>query len=70
MPMIGGTTLWSGPLIGAILLGSLQQIVTVTISSAANLLIVGVLLVMFVIIAPKGIVGVVYDRLAGSRVGS
>jgi branched-chain amino acid transport system permease protein len=70
MPMIGGTTSWSGPLIGAILLGSLQQIVTVTISSAANLLIVGVLLVMFVIIAPKGIVGVVYDRLVGSRVGS
>ena len=70
MPMIGGTTSWSGPLIGAILLGSLQQIVTVTISSAANLLIVGVLLVMFVIIAPKGIVGVVYDRLVGSRAGS
>ena len=67
MPMIGGTTSWSGPLIGAILLGSLQQIVTVTISSAANLLIVGVLLVMFVIIAPKGIVGVVHDRLVGSR---
>jgi branched-chain amino acid transport system permease protein len=64
MPMIGGTTSWSGPLIGAILLGSLQQIVTVTISSAANLLIVGVLLVMFVIIAPKGIVGFAHDRLA------
>ena len=41
MPMIGGTTSWVGPLIGAILLGSLQQIATVTISSAVNLLIVG-----------------------------
>jgi branched-chain amino acid transport system permease protein len=61
MPMIGGTTAWGGPLIGAILLGSLQQIITVTISSAANLLIVGVLLVLFVIIAPKGIVGLVRD---------
>jgi branched-chain amino acid transport system permease protein len=59
MPMIGGTTSWAGPLIGAILLGSLQQIVTVTISSAANLLIVGLLLVLFVIIAPKGIIGLV-----------
>jgi branched-chain amino acid transport system permease protein len=57
MPMIGGTTSWAGPLIGAILLGSLQQIITVTISSAANLLIVGLLLVLFVIIAPKGIIG-------------
>jgi branched-chain amino acid transport system permease protein len=61
MPMIGGTTSWIGPLIGAILLGSLQQIATVTISSAVNLLIVGVLLVTFVIIAPKGIVGLAED---------
>jgi branched-chain amino acid transport system permease protein len=61
MPMIGGTTSWVGPLIGAVLLGSLQQIATVTISSAVNLLIVGVLLVGFVVIAPKGIVGLVED---------
>jgi branched-chain amino acid transport system permease protein len=61
MPMIGGTTTWAGPLIGAILLGSLQQIATVTISSAVNLLLVGVLLVVFVIIAPKGIIGLVLD---------
>ena len=61
MPMIGGTTSWLGPLIGAILLGSLQQIATVTISSAVNLLIVGVLLVGFVVIAPKGIIGLVED---------
>jgi branched-chain amino acid transport system permease protein len=57
MPMIGGTTSWAGPLIGAILLGTLQQIATVTISSAANLLLVGLLLIGFVIVAPTGIVG-------------
>jgi len=57
MPLIGGTTSWVGPLIGAVLLGSLQQIATVTISSAVNLLIVGFLLVGFVIVAPNGIVG-------------
>jgi branched-chain amino acid transport system permease protein len=59
MPVIGGTTTWIGPLIGAVLLGTLQQWVTVTISSAVNLLIVGLLLVGFVIIAPNGIVGLV-----------
>ncbi len=59
MPMIGGTTSWVGPLIGAILLGTLQQLATVTISSVANLLIVGVLLIGFVIVAPNGIVGLV-----------
>ena len=57
MPMIGGTTSWLGPLIGALLLGTLQQVITVTISSAANLLIVGMLLIGFVIVAPNGIVG-------------
>jgi branched-chain amino acid transport system permease protein len=63
MPMIGGTATWVGPLIGALLLGTLQQIATVTISSAVNLLLVGVLLVGFVIIAPNGIVGLVQPYL-------
>jgi branched-chain amino acid transport system permease protein len=74
MPLIGGTTSWVGPLIGAVLLGSLQQIATVTISSAVNLLIVGFLLVGFVIVAPNGILGLVHkyirhqpDDLVGRR---
>jgi branched-chain amino acid transport system permease protein len=67
MPMIGGTTSWVGPLIGAILLGSLQQYVTVTISSSVNVLVVGVLLILFVILAPNGIVGLVQERLHARR---
>ncbi len=63
MPMIGGTTTWIGPLVGSILLGSAQQYATVTISSAVNLLIVGLMLVAFVIIAPNGLVGLVQERL-------
>jgi branched-chain amino acid transport system permease protein len=59
MPMIGGTSNWIGPVIGAILLGTIQQVATVTISSAVNLLIVGLLLIAFVIVAPNGIVGLV-----------
>jgi branched-chain amino acid transport system permease protein len=62
MPMIGGTTSWVGPLVGAILLGSAQQYATVTISSAVNLLIVGLMLVGFVIIAPNGLIGLVQER--------
>jgi branched-chain amino acid transport system permease protein len=64
MPMIGGTTTWVGPVIGAILLGTTQQVTTVTISSALNLLIVGIILVAFVILAPEGILGLV-QRLKG-----
>ena len=68
MPMIGGTTSWIGPLIGAVLLGSLQQIATVTISSEVNLLIVGLLIVDCVIIAPNGILGLVQGRRLASNV--
>jgi branched-chain amino acid transport system permease protein len=57
MPLIGGMMSWVGPLIGAVLLGTLQQLVQVTVSSAWNLLIVGVLLVAFVTLAPNGIMG-------------
>jgi len=67
MPMIGGTTSWVGPLIGAILLGSLQQYVTVTISSSVNVLVVGLLLIVFVIVAPNGIVGLVQGHLRGRK---
>src|SRR5881296_1185301 len=59
MPMIGGTTTWLGPVIGAVLLGTAQQVATVTISSELNLLIVGVVLVLFVVLAPEGLTGLV-----------
>jgi branched-chain amino acid transport system permease protein len=57
MPLVGGTSSWIGPVIGAILLGTLQQVATVTISSALSLLVVGILLVGFVVAAPRGIIG-------------
>ena len=55
--IIGGMSHWLGPIIGAVLLGSLQQIITVTISGEVNVLVVGVLLVLFVVVAPEGILG-------------
>ena len=64
MPMIGGTTSWLGPVIGAVLLNSAQQYASVTISSEWNLFIVGVVLVAFVVLAPEGILGLV-RRLRG-----
>src|ERR1700744_1816917 len=74
MPLIGGTATWFGPVIGAVLLGTLQQVATVTISSALSLLIVGLMLVGFVVAAPNGIIGwfkpaarTSMRRLRGSR---
>jgi len=66
MPLIGGTANWMGPVIGSILLGTIQQVATVTISSALNLLIVGVLMVGFVVAAPNGIIGL-FGRRAQRR---
>jgi branched-chain amino acid transport system permease protein len=67
MPMIGGTGTWIGPLIGAVLVASLQQWATVTISSELGLLAVGLLLVGFVIVAPGGIVGLAEKYIGAAR---
>jgi len=57
MPMIGGTAHWIGPVIGALLVGTSQEIITVNVSSELNILLVGVMLVLFITLAPQGIVG-------------
>lgn len=65
MAMIGGTAHWIGPVIGALLVGTAQQAITVTVSSELNVLLVGVMLVVFITIAPQGLVGLarkLYDR--------
>ncbi len=64
MSLIGGTAHWIGPVLGAILLGTTQQFLAVTISSEVNVLVLGVMLVLFVVAAPKGIIGLV-GRLTG-----
>jgi branched-chain amino acid transport system permease protein len=65
-PMIGGTATWLGPVIGALILSTLQQIVTVTISNEMNVLVIGVLLVVFVVAAPDGVLGLV-KRIFGRK---
>jgi branched-chain amino acid transport system permease protein len=64
--IIGGMSHWVGPIVGAVLLGSLQQIVTVTVSGEVNVLVVGVLLVLFVVVAPEGILGL-FKKLTAAR---
>jgi branched-chain amino acid transport system permease protein len=64
MPMIGGTAHWIGPVIGALLVGTAQQVITFTVSSELNVLVVGVMLVLFITLAPQGIVGLARKYLA------
>ena len=66
MPLIGGTTTWLGPVIGAVLLATAQQILTVTISSEWALFFVGVVLIGFVILAPEGLVGL-FRKVIGKK---
>jgi branched-chain amino acid transport system permease protein len=69
MALIGGTSHWIGPVLGAILLGTTQQLLSVTISSEINVLVLGIMLVLFVVAAPKGIIGLVtrFGVHAGER---
>ena len=68
MSLIGGTAHWAGPVIGAVLLGSTQQLLAVTISSEVNVLVLGIMLVLFVVAAPEGLIGL-FRRLARNRTG-
>lgn len=67
MSLIGGTTHWIGPVLGAILLGTTQQLLAVTISSEVNVLVLGIMLVLFVVGAPQGLIGLVRRRRSGDR---
>lgn len=62
MAMIGGTSSWLGPLLGAILLGVLHQITTLTISAEVGILVLGLLLMLFVALVPRGILGLIRRR--------
>jgi branched-chain amino acid transport system permease protein len=70
MSLIGGTSHWIGPVLGAILLATTQQLLTVTISSEINVLVLGVMLIVFVVGAPEGIIGLfrrLFARLRRER---
>jgi branched-chain amino acid transport system permease protein len=67
MPLIGGTRNWTGPVIGALLLSGVEQAATVTIPSEINLLIVGLVLIGFVVLAPDGLLGLAGQAMAWRR---
>src|SRR5437764_10329195 len=68
MSLIGGTAHWMGPVVGAILPGVAQQLLAVTISSEVNVLVLGIMLVLFVVAAPEGLLGLA-RRLVRYRAG-
>ena len=66
MALVGGAENWLGPVVGAVLLGLLQQFALAFISSSASLAIVGLVFMAFVVFAPRGLVGL-YRSWRGVR---
>lgn len=64
MPLLGGTSSWVGPVMGAVLLSVIQQVLVVTASSQLNLLSLGLILVASVIFIPGGLHGLLGRRPA------
>lgn len=61
MPLLGGTGSWLGPVLGAIILGTAQQLVSVTISAEYTLLVLGLILIFSVVMLPNGLLGLAKD---------
>lgn len=65
MPLVGGTQNWFGPVVGALLLGSLQQLALAFVSSSASLALTGLVFMAFVALAPQGVIGLFKIRCRG-----
>jgi branched-chain amino acid transport system permease protein len=66
MSLVGGAQSWLGPVVGAVLLSLLQQVALAFMSSSASLAIVGLVFMGFVVVAPRGLVGL-FRALKGAR---
>lgn len=66
MPLLGGTGSWLGPVMGAIILATAQQLVSVTISAEYTLLVLGLILIFSVVLLPNGLLGLA-DRIRRKR---
>jgi branched-chain amino acid transport system permease protein len=64
MPLVGGTQSWLGPVLGALLLGSIQQFAVAFVSSSASLTLIGLVFMGFVALAPQGLLGLFRSRRA------
>ena len=69
MALVGGAQSWLGPVVGALLLGSLQQLALAFVSSSASLALTGLVFIVFVALAPQGLIGLLRarGRVVGER---
>lgn len=63
MSLVGGTDTWVGPLVGAVLIRSLQEVLTTLTSGPVANTILGLVLIGVILYLPSGIVPLVRERL-------
>lgn len=66
MSLVGGTDTWIGPFVGAIVIRSLQEVLTILTSGPIANTILGLILIGVILYLPTGIVPLVRDRIQGS----
>lgn len=63
MSLVGGTDTWVGPMIGAVVIRSLQEVLTILTSGPVANTILGLILIGVILYLPSGIVPLVRKRL-------
>jgi branched-chain amino acid transport system permease protein len=66
MSLVGGTDTWVGPFLGAVLIRSLQEVLTVLISGPIANTILGLILIGVILYLPDGLVPLIKDQLRQS----
>jgi branched-chain amino acid transport system permease protein len=66
MSLVGGTDTWVGPFVGALLIRTLQEVLTLLISGPVANTILGLVLIGVILYLPSGIVPLVRSRLQQS----
>jgi branched-chain amino acid transport system permease protein len=61
MTILGGRGRWIGPVIGGITLDLLRNYISYSVLSVLNELVLGLVLIVIVLLAPSGIVGVINE---------
>lgn len=63
MSLVGGTDTWVGPLVGAVLIRSLQEVLTIVTSGPVANTVLGLILIGVILYLPSGIVPLVRERM-------
>lgn len=62
MALLGGTNTWVGPLIGALVVSLIRELLTLYVGSSLSQIVFGVMLVVVILYLPNGLMGLFTER--------